>query len=98
MAVAVPRAGSLASDGVLLVGREDERALVDELLERGRRGNSDALLVRGEAGIGKTALLEYAVEQADGMTVVRALGVERGSLCTYADILLPLCQSDCSSS
>lgn len=58
MAVAVPRAGNLASDGVLLVGRKRERALVDELLERARRGRSDALVVRGEAGIGKTALLE----------------------------------------
>jgi hypothetical protein len=32
MALALPRAGSLSSDGVVLVGREDERALVDELL------------------------------------------------------------------
>jgi len=87
MAVAVPRAGGLASDGVLLVGREHERALVDELLGRARSGRSGALVVRGEAGIGKTALLEYAVEQADGMTVARALGVESEAELQFSGLL-----------
>ena len=87
MAVAVPRAGGLASDGVLLVGREHERGLVDELLERARSGRSDALVVRGEAGIGKTALLEYAVEQAEGMTVARALGVESEAELQFSGLL-----------
>lgn len=65
-----------ATVGPALVGRELERALVDELLGRARLGRSETLVVRGEAGIGKTALLEYAVDHAEGMTVVRALGVE----------------------
>jgi predicted ATP-dependent serine protease len=50
--------------------------VVDALLGRARLGRAGALVVHGEAGIGKTALLQYAVEQAEGMTVVRALGVE----------------------
>jgi DNA-binding CsgD family transcriptional regulator len=60
----------------VLIGRETECARLDELLERARLGSSGALVIRGEAGIGKTALLDYAVGRADGMVVVGALGVE----------------------
>ena len=60
----------------MLVGREGECARIDELLERSRAGRSGALVVRGEAGIGKTALLDYAVGQSGNARVVRALGVE----------------------
>ena len=60
----------------MLVGREPDCARIDELLERARRGRSGALVLRGEAGMGKTALLDYAAERAEGMTVVRAIGVE----------------------
>lgn len=60
----------------MLIGRESECARLDELLDRARRGRSGALVVRGEAGIGKTALLEYARERAEGMTVVHTVGVE----------------------
>ena len=87
MAVALSSVGSLAAVEPVLVGREHERALVDELLERARRGRCDALVVRGEAGIGKTALLEYAVEQAEGMTVVCALGVESEAELQFSGLL-----------
>jgi DNA-binding CsgD family transcriptional regulator len=70
-----------------LVGRERELELVDELLGRARRGRSDALVVRGEAGIGKTALLEHGVERADGMTVLRALGVESEAELQFSGLL-----------
>jgi DNA-binding CsgD family transcriptional regulator len=43
--------------------------------------------VHGEAGIGKTALLRYAVEQAEGMTVVRALGVESEAELQFSGLL-----------
>jgi DNA-binding CsgD family transcriptional regulator len=71
----------------VLVGRERELELVDELLGRARRARSDALVVRGEAGIGKTALLDHTVERADGMTVVRALGVESEAELQFSGLL-----------
>ena len=59
-----------------LVGRERECALIDGLLEAAARGESGSLVLRGEAGIGKSALLGYAAERAEGMT--GALGHRRG--------------------
>jgi GTPase SAR1 family protein len=41
-----------------------------------REGESRSLVLRGEAGIGKTALLEYLIESASDLTVARAVGVE----------------------
>src|SRR5215207_8693123 len=60
----------------MLVGRDRESVLVDRLLVRARAGAAGVLVVLGEAGIGKTALLDYAAGRAEGMTVVRAVGVE----------------------
>ena len=60
----------------MLIGREAERARLDDLLDRARRGTSGALVIRGEAGIGKTALLDYALGRANEMTVVHTLGIE----------------------
>ncbi|MET0510154.1 MAG: AAA family ATPase [Thermoleophilaceae bacterium] len=60
----------------MLVGRDRECALVDRLLERARAGTAGVLVLLGEAGIGKTALLDYAAERAEGMSVVRAVGLE----------------------
>jgi DNA-binding CsgD family transcriptional regulator len=59
-----------------LLGREAERARVDELLARARSGTSGVLVVRGEPGIGKSALLEHAAAQASGARVMRARGIE----------------------
>jgi DNA-binding CsgD family transcriptional regulator len=61
---------------VLLLGRGPECAALDRLLDAVRAGRSAALVVRGEPGIGKTALLEYAVQHAAECRVVRASGVE----------------------
>src|SRR5690242_1816369 len=60
----------------MLVGRSTERAQVDALLRSASDGSGGALVVRGEPGIGKTALLDYACERADGMRILRARGVE----------------------
>jgi len=57
-------------------GRGPERAAPDRLLSTVRAGGGAALVVRGEPGVGKTALLEYAVDRAAGCRVVRASGVE----------------------
>src|SRR5512132_2507383 len=59
-----------------LRGRSSECALLDGLLSAIREGESRALVLRGEAGIGKTALLGYLTESASELTVVRAAGVE----------------------
>lgn len=59
-----------------LHGREAEQQVIDGLLADARAGRSGAVVVRGEAGIGKTALLGYAAGAADGMLVLRAAGVE----------------------
>jgi len=59
-----------------LLGRESECDLLDALVEDVRLGNSRSLVLRGEAGIGKTALLEHLIETASDMTVARAVGVE----------------------
>src|SRR5215217_1809866 len=60
----------------VLLGRADERALLDRLLENVRAGQSAVLVVRGEAGVGKTALLHYCARQASGFRVARIAGVE----------------------
>jgi DNA-binding CsgD family transcriptional regulator len=72
--VGVPRAR--------LRGRRREQEQLGQLVAGIRAGRSGALVVRGEAGIGKTALLEYLVEQASGCMVARATGVQ-------ADMELP---------
>jgi DNA-binding CsgD family transcriptional regulator len=59
-----------------LVDRHRERETVDRLLADVRAGQSRVLVLRGEAGVGKTALLEYLLEQTDGFRVARAAGVE----------------------
>ncbi|MDQ3672153.1 MAG: ATP-binding protein, partial [Actinomycetota bacterium] len=60
----------------MLVGRSEERGRIDLLLEQAAAGRGGALAVRGEAGIGKTALLEYARERAGAARVVDTVGVE----------------------
>ncbi|HYV80786.1 MAG TPA: ATP-binding protein, partial [Streptosporangiaceae bacterium] len=64
--------------GTGLLDRRSERAVVDRLLDRARTGNSAVLVVRGEPGIGKTVLLDYAASRASasGFRVVRGWGVE----------------------
>jgi DNA-binding CsgD family transcriptional regulator len=59
-----------------LLGRRSERDVLDRLIEAVRAGESRALVLRGEPGMGKTALLDYVVEQASGFRVARAAGVQ----------------------
>jgi DNA-binding CsgD family transcriptional regulator/tetratricopeptide (TPR) repeat protein len=59
-----------------LCGRRTECETLDHLLETVRAGQSGALVVRGKPGIGKTALLEYAIDSASDLSVVRAAAVE----------------------
>jgi DNA-binding CsgD family transcriptional regulator len=68
----------------MLVGRDAELAQIGGLLEHARHGRSGTVVIRGEAGVGKSALLQYAVDNADGFTVLRGTGVEAESELAYA--------------
>ena len=57
-------------------GRSRERQVLDHLLDRVRGGESAVLVIRGEAGIGKTALMHYCARQASGCRVAQLAGVE----------------------
>jgi DNA-binding CsgD family transcriptional regulator len=69
-----------------LLGRADECALLDALLADVRRGESRSLILRGEAGVGKTALLQYLSESTSELTVLRAWGVQSDMELAYASL------------
>src|SRR6202022_3119084 len=62
--------------GVQLTGRRSECDVLDGLIEGVRAGESRALVVRGEPGVGKTALSDYLADHASGCVVARAAGVQ----------------------
>jgi DNA-binding CsgD family transcriptional regulator len=70
----------------MLVGREGEKRQVDGLLRRARAGRSGVMVFRGEPGIGKTALLDYAVSRAGTMRVLRAAGAEPEAEIAFAGL------------
>ncbi len=59
-----------------LVGRDDECKAIDALLTATREGLSGCLVLHGDAGMGKTTLLDYAADAASGFRVLRLVGVE----------------------
>ncbi|WP_460564141.1 AAA family ATPase, partial [Geodermatophilus arenarius] len=69
------------------MGRAAELARVDRLLDDARAGRPGLLVVEGEAGIGKTALLEAAAARAAGCTVLRARGIESEATLPQAVLL-----------
>src|SRR5580692_10794071 len=75
---AVPRltASPIRRHAADLIGRDAERGVLDRLLDDVRGGVSRALVVHGEAGMGKTALLEYVAERASGCRVVSVAGIQ----------------------
>ena len=75
-----------------LLGRERERGVLDRLLEAARESRGGVLAVYGEPGVGKTALLDYALEAAADFRVVRTVGVEGEMELAYAAL-----QQVCSS-
>jgi len=66
----------MASPRSLLQGRADECRVLDGLLASVRAGRSAALVLRGDPGIGKTALLDYVCDRASGCRVARSAGAE----------------------
>jgi DNA-binding CsgD family transcriptional regulator len=83
VSVAWEMAASLASR---LLDRAHERDVLDRLLESVRGGQSAALVIRGQAGIGKTALLRYAARHASGFRLARVAGVEAEMELPFAGI------------
>ncbi|RJQ70509.1 hypothetical protein D5S17_29135 [Pseudonocardiaceae bacterium YIM PH 21723] len=76
-----------------LLGRDEQRTRIDGMLRAARRGESAALVIIGEPGIGKTALLDYAVSQAADMIVLSACGTQAEQALPFAalaDVLRPL--------
>jgi DNA-binding CsgD family transcriptional regulator len=72
----------------MLAGRAAELARLERLLQRLRRRESDVIVLRGEPGVGKTALLDHIAGEADGLRVVRLRGVESEMELPYASLHL----------
>jgi AAA ATPase domain len=70
----------------MLLGRDREQLTLVRLLADARAGDSGVLAIVGEAGIGKSALLVYAEEQAGGMNVLRARGVQSEAHIPFAGL------------
>ena len=89
-----PRAGVKGVD-VVLVGRSAEREVLGGLLARAAEGYSGTLVLRGEAGVGKTALLDetFAAAMAGGIQTARLTGVEAETQLGYAACTGCCCRS-----
>jgi DNA-binding CsgD family transcriptional regulator len=70
----------------VLRGRRSECDVLDRLVEAVRAGESRALVVRGEPGVGKTSLLEYVVDHAPGCLVASAAGVQSEMELAFAGV------------
>src|SRR6202051_991261 len=82
MAVVFPRRAGVAE----LRGRRSECQVLDRLIEAVRAGESRVLVVRGEVGVGKTALLDYLAGHASGCVVARAAGVQSEMELAFAGV------------
>ena len=71
----------------MLLGRDHERQQIDQVLARAQVGMSATLVLAGEPGIGKTALLGYAAEHAGRMRLLRARGVESEAQIPFGSLL-----------
>jgi DNA-binding CsgD family transcriptional regulator len=79
-------AGGPMSTQNTLRGRAAECAALDVLLDAVRRGESRTVVLRGEAGVGKTALLDYAIGSAQDYRVLRSVGVESEMELAFASL------------
>jgi DNA-binding CsgD family transcriptional regulator len=71
----------------MLLGREHERQAIEAALAQARAGATATLALIGEPGIGKTVLLDYAADQAAGMRLLRARGIESEAQIPFAALL-----------
>src|ERR1700754_4454990 len=81
-----------AAEVAMLRGRGDELAALDGLLDAARAGRRGMLVLRGEPGVGKTALLEHAIASASDFRLLRAVGVESEMEIAFAALHL-LCST-----
>ena len=72
--------------GLVLIGRDEELARLHRVLTDARLHRSGSLVLRGEAGVGKTALLDEAIDAADGFLVLRAVGVAAETAVPFAGL------------
>jgi hypothetical protein len=70
----------------MLIGRQRELGQLDSLLREARLGRGRALVLRGSAGIGKTVLLDHAVQQASGFQVLHYTAVESEAELPFAGL------------
>ena len=73
-----------------LYGRDAELAALSDLLDLARQGTSGTLVLRGDPGIGKTALVSHLIARADGFRVIRGAGIEEESELPFAGLHLLL--------
>src|ERR1051326_2762937 len=71
---------------MLLIGRDAECEALDRLLADALGGRSRVVVLRGEAGVGKSALLTYVSDRAAGWRVARAVGVESEMELAYSGL------------
>lgn len=84
MSISDSVAGSVEALPDRLFGREAERAAIIALLEQAHRSRSGVLVLRGEAGVGKSSLLQFAMRNANEMRLLRVTGVEPESDLAFA--------------
>src|SRR6476659_3112483 len=70
----------------MLIGRERQLGQLEALLSEARLGKACALVFRGSAGIGKTVLLDHAVQQASGFQVLHYTAVESEAELPFAGL------------
>jgi predicted ATPase len=73
-----------------LYGRDAEIAVLSDLLDQARKGTSGTLVLRGDPGIGKTALVSHITARADGFRIISAAGIEEESELPFSGLHLLL--------
>ncbi|MBO0823533.1 MAG: AAA family ATPase [Actinobacteria bacterium] len=76
---------------MVLWGRTEEQQVIDRLLDGARNGRSGTLVIRGEPGVGKSALLAYAADNAMGMHILRSSGAETEAEFPFSGLHMLLC-------
>ncbi len=79
---------AMTGAGPPLFGRASECAVTRRLVSDAASGGSAVLVVRGEAGVGKTALLDYVVGQAPAFRVTQVAGVESDMELAFAGCII----------